>query len=75
MGVRVPTVVSAQRRAGQFWCKGYELQQVVDESRGSFKSFFRWLQNSMLTLDDSLVDDLVRTFFSLNLGTCDKVYL
>ena len=38
IGVRLETIRAAQSRAAKFWCKGYELQQVVDESRRSFRS-------------------------------------
>ena len=41
VGVRLETIRAAQSRAAKFWCKGYELQQVVDESRNSFRTFFR----------------------------------
>ena len=39
-------------RAAKFWCKGYELQQVVDESRKSFRSFFRWLHSALLKVEE-----------------------
>ena len=52
IGVRLETIRAAQGRAAKFWCKGYELQQVVDESRKSFRSFFRWLHSALLKLEE-----------------------
>ena len=33
VGIQVETIRAAQERAVEFWCKGYELQQVVGETR------------------------------------------
>lgn len=48
LGVKTSTIVAAQKRAALFSCKGYELQEVVYQSRMSFKSFFKWLQGRKL---------------------------
>ncbi len=47
LGVTETRVRTAQKCATSFWCKGVELQQVVEESRKSFRIFFRWLQAEM----------------------------
>ena len=37
LGVTEANIVRVQRLATSFWCKGIELQQVIDESMKSFK--------------------------------------
>jgi len=56
LGVTEANIVRVQRLATSFWCKGIELQQVIDESMKSFKAFFRWLYVEILRLSDEEIN-------------------
>merc|ERR1719187_1931324 len=55
LGVTEEAVMAALYQATAFWCKGVELQQVIDESMKNFKAFFRWLYVEILRLSDETV--------------------
>jgi len=55
LGVTEEAVMAALYQAAAFWCKGVELQQVIDESMKNFKAFFRWLYVEILRLSDETV--------------------
>ena len=55
LNISTDGIVLAQRQAASFWSKGLELQQVIDESRRSFKTFFRWLRVEILKLNDEAI--------------------
>ena len=56
LGVSESLVETALARAQSFWSKGYELQQVIDESMKNFKAFFRWIYVEMLRLDEEPIN-------------------
>ena len=55
LNISTEGIVGAQRQAASFWSKGLELQQVIDESRRSFKTFFRWLRVETLKLNEEAI--------------------
>ena len=55
LNISTEGIVQAQRQAASFWSKGLELQQVIDESRRSFKTFFRWLRVESLKLHEEMI--------------------
>ncbi len=54
LGLSLERVRLAQRKAAAFWAKGMELQQVVDQTRKSFRVFFRWLHAEIIKLGDEV---------------------
>ena len=62
LGLTPDHVQAAQKAASTFWCKGIELQQVIDDSRKKFRTFFRWLHAEILKLsDEPIPDQLTKT--------------